>query len=165
MTGAPWTAPPVHYEAWITCLAALEEGPVSHEALALLVRGTLDLEPSEITTYFQPRLTRAVNAMLQRAVRRLNRQIRQSLEWGEPDDLLTALRRFRRATQDCLFFRQLSFLPAPCRQALADAVEAEVGKCWADMERWLTRACAAGDPRLEGLRRPLRRLRPCRKTG
>lgn len=162
MTGAPWPAPPDSYERWLACLSALEEGPVPREALALLARGTLPQR--EMTAYFQPRLTRAVNAMLRRCVRRLNRQMRQAAEWGEPEEAVTALRRFCRAAEDCLFFRTLEFLPLSYRRELASAVEEGVRNCWAEVDRWLRRAYADGDPRMEELRRPLRRLRPG-KTG
>lgn len=158
MTGL-WGTPPRTYAQWMDCMETLRRQAVPAEQLRLLTQGVLP-EGEELVLRLEPRLTEAVNAMLNRAARHLTVRLNQCLEWGEAEEIPRALRRFRREAGACLFFRQLSFLPADYRQALEDALRREAQRCWDQVVEPLRRQCAqTPDARWEGLLYPLRRVR------
>lgn len=154
-----WGTPPCTYAQWVGCVETLRRQAVPAEQLRLLTLGTLP-EGEALARRLAPRLTEAVNAMLSRAARHLTVRLRQCLEGNETEEIPRALRRFRRETDACLFFRQLAFLPADYRAELEAALRREAQRCWDQVVEPLRRQCAqTADSRWEGLLDPLRRIR------
>ncbi len=154
-----WGTPPRSYAQWMDCMETLRRRTVPAEQLRLLALGALP-EGEAMALRLEPRLTEAVNAMLNRAARHLTARLNQCLEWGEAEEIPRALRRFRRETEACLFFRELSFLPADYRRALEDSFRQEAQRCWDQVVEPLRLRCAqTPDARWEDLLHPLKRIR------
>ena len=124
--------PPETYRQWLDCFQHLTDHPRDRQVLALLAQGKLAGPPSE---QFVARVSDAVSNLLSHCCRQFLRQLDEALAEGDTDTVLTLAVRFRRHARECLFYRELYFLPEKEAMILEKGYSEQLKSFWDNFMR------------------------------
>lgn len=128
---------PFTYQEWLDCLSLLKSNSSCSAAVYdALISGTFGGTEATLAA-FQRQLVVAINAMLNRSMKRFVRKMNESIIFNELIQLDLIFIRLKKDVHLALFFESLRFLPDAFRNELSDSVRKQMTDFWNGMVSFL----------------------------
>ena len=154
------TAAPTTYQDWLDCFERMKEAPWSaNNDFASLSRGSFDGTGAMLVA-FQQQLIAAINAALDKSVKRFVRDLNECITFNELYQIDVLFKRLKKDINRTTFFLELSFLSNAFKAELYKSITDQMTGFWEDTVNYLRReALDSSNSDLEDALFLIRRIR------
>lgn len=150
--GLPPIKPPSTYQDWLIYFDIMKHGSgIDSDVYDALCMGSF--VGSDLTrNALQKQIVETVNAVLDKGVKRFNRNFNENIAFNELSQTEVLFKRLKKDVLMSLFFTRLTFLPKDFRSELEDSVKVEMTRFWETTMKFLyDQSLEFSNPELENL--------------